>query len=148
MNHERIKIIRNWIAEHEDRFDMLVIARVPPVMIGITKGQPELEALQSGEFFNDCGTAACIAGTAMALYPDEIQWARDLLNFEEYAANIMELPPEMAERLFVPSAYDEWFREFSSFSLQDVTAKHAVAALDSILATGDFSWKEIMGGEQ
>lgn len=118
MNRENIKLVRDHIAGLKpERFDM-------SIYVG-ARGGDAPDATEVGPYMKDCGTAACIAGWAVALLaPDSEAGA-----VQETAARLFGLNDQDGDELFVP------FRD-----RRRITTSQAVLTLDHLLNTGEVDW--------
>ena len=84
---------------------------------------------------HDCGTAACIAGYAIAMkvksYSSDDIYAVIGADFIQPAAEILGLTYEQGDALFLPGCFDGW---------EKITPAHAIAVLNDLLATGEVNW--------
>ena len=109
-----------------------------------------------GEWLNDCGTPACVAGHAVYVAggefrpegpegPEEpnglICRAADgrVLPIRDYAAEILGLNPRQAGVMFAAVPQDTWGQKFTP------TAAEAVAMLTEAADTGRVVWRQAAG---
>ena len=89
----------------------------------------------------ECGTAACIAGWAVARYgacgqQHDFDHERPLrAGVDEYARRGLCLTEEEARSLFLPNPRRD------GLGLAEVTADHAVRTLRHLAATGEVDWR-------
>lgn len=106
MNTELLTQVRDRILAEPLRFDMTDYVRLD----------------------TECGTACCIAGTAVFLvYPD-----RDLFSpgIHDEAEDLLGLTWQQAMDLFLPTHR----------ALDEVTPAEAAATIDRLIETGEVSW--------
>jgi hypothetical protein len=63
------------------------------------EGRSGSEPISCGEFYNECGTAACLAGHAVVLFSPQFLAYSD--NFYSQGKCLLDLPSEEANKLFV-----------------------------------------------
>lgn len=116
----RLTLVRDTIKTRPEHFDMSI-------------------------YIHDCGTPGCIAGYAIAvatgtnnLYPvlDETHKSPEVL-----ATDFLGLDYESASELFKPQdEYAYWLADKNFCSDELVTADHAIAVIDNLIATGKVDW--------
>jgi len=114
---DRVIRLRDFLdALPDERFDM------DDYLVWNKCDGPSRYNMPIGKAVNICGTAACIAGWAQALFdPDTPQ-------DEDIAARLLGLNSTQASALFIPD------------SRGVLTRAQAVATLDHYLATGEIDW--------
>lgn len=85
--------------------------------------------------FNECGTAACIAGWAILQFGDD-----DRKSHRSVAGGLLGLSDEQAIALFDPEGNDG-----TEAALNHFTRARAVAVLDHYLETGKIDWRPVNG---
>lgn len=129
MNRENIKIVRDHIASlPPERFDM----RFTFGDSGRVNERWYEHSVTAHELLHPCGTAACIAGWALAvLTPD----SKKRLSSDD-AANLFGIDHHAGDTLFMPDGFSDPGR---------YTQPQAVAVLDHLLATGKVDWSVALG---
>ena len=93
-------------------------------------GQPIKMGFNMSDFIYDCGTPACIAGWATSMSEEVRNFtATGPRDFSWSAAKWMDLDHDWCtSHLFYPNAWEHW---------EAIEPKHAVKALENILAAGE-----------
>ena len=99
----------------------------------IREGASGIDLVMS-DYRNYCGTAACIAGLACAVYDKSAWQANDGNEMHVSACNLLGLAVEPANRLFAP-----WV--FTGPEPDDITPEMAAATLERFAMTGEVVWK-------
>lgn len=120
MRADRLQQLRDHLDQLPDeRFDMRFYSA--------EKGHPRIGRPSFGPVLHNCGTAACVAGWAMALFAPRARPAR----VWNKAAELLGLDPGQAHELFEPDGY--WIPDAYS-------RIQAVATLDHLIKTGEVQW--------
>lgn len=116
MNRERLTILRDHLASLPDeRVRMDAYARN-------ADGAPTADPDKARDFLKECGTAACVAGWAITLFPGVTGgWV------DEVAADALDLGEKQAEALFFPQGYHNGL----------LSRSDAIAAIQSMLDSPD-----------
>lgn len=83
-----------------------------------------------GQAIYTCGTVACIAGHATALFQPDI-WVESV-GVWEIAERLLGLTEDEASDLFLPTDFRD--------NLSTITPEEAAATLDHLAATGEVDW--------
>ena len=108
----------------------------------VIERQPDAQAkLGAGfcmrKFFHECGTPACIAGWAHALFSDPVD---DALHFRaSYSDEILGLSRRQGDLLFEPDNEHAYFGAVYG-ETGYVSAKRAAAVLRHLADTGEVDW--------
>lgn len=109
-----------------ERFDMGYFSSVV--------GDPEGEYISATQIRTDCGTTACIAGWAVALFT-----VNERADGSGLAKNMLGLTDQQAGTLFYANstAYDD---DEEAVAYWDATPTQAANVIDNYLATGVIDW--------
>lgn len=115
MNRERLTILRDHLASLPDE-------RVNMAAVTSVVGEPEAEAYLIADDLNRCGTAACIAGWACALFGERGQHMDS-----DVAADLLSITGKQDCELFTPPCWNS-----GAYTRSD-----AIAAIQSMLDSPD-----------
>lgn len=124
MNTERLTALRNYLenppVDYEYGFNMLGWSEDsgPRYRDLLNKSAPPEQ---------DCGTVCCIAGLAIALYPD----CSKKIKFCDQGAEILGLTHSQARDLFYGG----------HIQLDNITVDMAIAVIDGLIETGAITWR-------
>lgn len=91
---ERLRAVATHIRNHEDRFDMEIIFDGPQFETNFKaqRNRTPLVDIAMAMQHGACQTTACIAGWALALYPEEIPSDAVFADWDTVASRILGLP--------------------------------------------------------
>lgn len=128
MNIEKLQTVRDAIANNPKHFDMLDF-------FGVECGFHDAIPETAEEYLTTCGTAACIAGYAIAIFKPKAQIDYTYPSAE--AARILQLPGEDATYIFTGA--------WSFNGLSDISPEEALWYLDGVIRTKDVYWNRKSG---
>ncbi len=128
MNRERLIELRDFLANHPDRFNYGCWVKDQNTTTHIHKPS---KLLADADLPKECGTIGCVAGWAVALFsdaPDEHDW-----NIEDHARHLLELDIGLADRLFL---------NFHDSSMKIYGVDEAIRRINELLDTGYIGWSK------
>ncbi len=129
MNIERLTVLRDYLAnppaDHEFGFNMLGWAEETSLRYPDLLSDTAVGSMAEAE--HECGTVFCIAGLAIALYPD----CSKKIKFCDQGAEVLGLEHSQAWQLFYGG----------HISLDEITVPMAIGAIDRLITTGEVTWR-------